>query len=409
MATSPKRFSRKELYDLVWSEPMKTLASRFGISDVALKKTCEHAAIPTPERGYWARKDAGKETVQAPLPGRPLGMSEEVVVARGNDYGYSQWSEAELLGPLPAKPEFQESLESVRERVARTVGEVKVPRTVQSWNSQIERLFKADEQRREKQQASSYPSMWDGPIFDNPFERRRLRILNALSFAVAKFNGKISISGRQGRSVCFSFYSQYIHVRADEPRRVLRYDGMYFTSPVEKDSKLAFCILKSPMSADVHHRWEDDDVEKIETRLSEIYVELVMRAENGTREDAIRHYEWRVTRKAELEEETRRRKIAAEKAERERFQRLEQERIDRLLKSAAALRTANYIREYVAAVQSAIAGRNGPGIPKLHEWVVWALAQAERIDPVANDAFLNTMDDLQQTDPLYEPASTDVD
>lgn len=42
-----ERLSRKELYDLIWSQPTKTLASRFGISDVALKKTCERAEIPT--------------------------------------------------------------------------------------------------------------------------------------------------------------------------------------------------------------------------------------------------------------------------------------------------------------------------------------------------------------------------
>jgi len=55
-----ERLSRKTLYDLVWSEPMKTLSARFGISDVALKKTCARAGIPTPDRGYWAKKDAGK-------------------------------------------------------------------------------------------------------------------------------------------------------------------------------------------------------------------------------------------------------------------------------------------------------------------------------------------------------------
>jgi hypothetical protein len=39
---------------------LKTLCSRFGISDVALKKTSARSEIPTPERGYWAKKDAGK-------------------------------------------------------------------------------------------------------------------------------------------------------------------------------------------------------------------------------------------------------------------------------------------------------------------------------------------------------------
>jgi hypothetical protein len=81
---------------------------------------------------------------------------------------------------------------------------------------------------------------------------------------------------------------------------------------------------------------------------------------------------------------------------------LEQARIDRLLKDAYDLRTANYIREYVAAVQSAIAARNVPATPKLREWVLWALAQAERIDPVTSDAFLTVIDALEQTRPAQQ-------
>ena len=76
-----ERLSRKELYDLVWSEPLKTLCLRFGISDVALKKTCARSEIPTPERGYWAKKDVGKPTFQAPLPMRPPGMDDAVSIA----------------------------------------------------------------------------------------------------------------------------------------------------------------------------------------------------------------------------------------------------------------------------------------------------------------------------------------
>lgn len=35
-----ERLSRKAPYDLVWSEPIKTLAARFGISDISLKNKC---------------------------------------------------------------------------------------------------------------------------------------------------------------------------------------------------------------------------------------------------------------------------------------------------------------------------------------------------------------------------------
>jgi hypothetical protein len=76
-----ERRSRKELYDLVWSELLMALCSRFGISDVALKKTCARSEIQTPERGYWATKDAGKLTFQVALPKRPPGMDDQVHIA----------------------------------------------------------------------------------------------------------------------------------------------------------------------------------------------------------------------------------------------------------------------------------------------------------------------------------------
>ena len=42
-----ERLSRKKLCDLVWSEPLRTLSSRLGISDVALNETWARAEIPT--------------------------------------------------------------------------------------------------------------------------------------------------------------------------------------------------------------------------------------------------------------------------------------------------------------------------------------------------------------------------
>jgi hypothetical protein len=95
-----ERLNRKELYDLVWSEPMKTLSARFGISDVALKKACARIGIPTPERRYWAKKDAGKEVLQATFPLRAREMSDEVEIgARGNaSYGYR--TEGDFLAPI---------------------------------------------------------------------------------------------------------------------------------------------------------------------------------------------------------------------------------------------------------------------------------------------------------------------
>jgi hypothetical protein len=52
--------------------------------------------------------------------------------------------------------------------------------------------------------------------------------------------------------------------------------------------------------------------------MTEIAVQIILTAEVQYREGTVRSYEWRVQRKAEMEEEERERKRQAERAERER-------------------------------------------------------------------------------------------
>src|SRR5580658_8576815 len=129
--------SRRALHDLVWSQPLKTLAQRFSISDVALRNTCQRAMIPTPERGYWARKQAGKKTWTIPLPERPPAMEDEVEIGGGHGYHYQSWTDEELLGPLPAPPIFETTLESVRERIIKAIGKLTIAREVTSWHPAV--------------------------------------------------------------------------------------------------------------------------------------------------------------------------------------------------------------------------------------------------------------------------------
>jgi len=72
-------YSRKDLYEQVWTEPLRTLAKRFGLSDVGLKKLCKRNDIPTPGLGYWAKVQHGKPVKKVPLPPAPLRTSEIVL------------------------------------------------------------------------------------------------------------------------------------------------------------------------------------------------------------------------------------------------------------------------------------------------------------------------------------------
>jgi hypothetical protein len=386
-----KRLSRKELYELVWSEPLKILAPRFSISDVALKKACARAEVPTPGLGHWAKKAAGKSMLQVTLPERPPGMDDEVLIGAGHGYWHSGWSEEEL-GPLPPPPEFEEPIERVRERIAKTVGKVTVPREVRIWHPMVEGLLKEDEQRRERQRASSFPSSWDAPRFDTPFERRRLCVLNTLVLAAGMMNGKPSISDHEGRNIQLTVHRRHIAIQLDRLKQARR-RGNAANSADADEARLSLSILRSPGSESIRIAWQDDEQGKLETRVTEIAVQIILTAELQYREGTVRSYEWRVQRKAELEEEERERKRQAERAERERQKRLEQARIDRLLKSAAAFQQAGAIRKYVEAIRATQTDNAACSGEELERWSQWALAEAERIDPVVGEKFLLTMRD----------------
>jgi hypothetical protein len=383
-----KRLSRKELYDLVWSEPLRTLSVQFGISDVALRKYCQRSAIPTPERGYWARKDAGKKTFVPAFPERLPAMEDEVVVGGGNNWHRPEWTREELLGPLPPAPEFDTSLEAVRERIAKILGKVTVPRDVKVWHPAIQRLLAQDDARREKLRTIGYSS--DKPLFESPLEMRKLRLLNSLIVAIGKFSG-VASPDEDARNVSLSFYKQYVRIALGPAKRPSR-----DKSPEQVKDWLTLAILDSYNSEKEVQSWHDGEGIRLEMQVTAIAVEVVLLAEAKYRDSQMHRYKWRVERKAELEEEDRRHKLETERAEQERLKRLEQARIDSLLSDAAAFQRSAAIRQYVEAIRARHACSPLASDEELEHWSKWALAQADRVDPAHGGGFLLRM---RQTEP----------
>lgn len=54
------------MFEEVWTSPVRTVAKRYNVSDVALLKTCKKLYIPVPPMGYWAKVAANK-----PVESRP--------------------------------------------------------------------------------------------------------------------------------------------------------------------------------------------------------------------------------------------------------------------------------------------------------------------------------------------------
>lgn len=82
IGSTSHELTRRAIYDLVWSSPMTKVAEDLGISDVGLKKICQRHRIPTPPRGYWAKKQAGKPARQVRFH-ETADPQEEMVVIQG--------------------------------------------------------------------------------------------------------------------------------------------------------------------------------------------------------------------------------------------------------------------------------------------------------------------------------------
>jgi ankyrin repeat protein len=66
------KYDREQLYEKVWSQPMRILAQQYGVSDVCLARVCRLLRVPLPGLGYWAKRAAGRATKnRPPLPPLP--------------------------------------------------------------------------------------------------------------------------------------------------------------------------------------------------------------------------------------------------------------------------------------------------------------------------------------------------
>src|SRR5262249_11830303 len=130
----PQQFSRAELYDLAWEEPMRDLAAKFGLSDVGLAKIYKKAAIPFPQRGYWAKKRSGAKTARPGLPPRLPGAAECIWIGgEPRNWAWGEGREETLLAtPVPPEPVFDEDMEALTARARSIVGHVPFLRTFQA-------------------------------------------------------------------------------------------------------------------------------------------------------------------------------------------------------------------------------------------------------------------------------------
>jgi len=364
--------TRKEFYDLLWSQPQTELAKQFDVSDSAIGKAARKAGIPRPGPGYWQKLRHGKRVLQVPLPQRFPGSSDWI------HFGSKWYQEPVTIDDdeTPIEPSFEESMEEVRARVIKMVGKVSYPTFTKATHSIPKKLLEQDDERLKEAEKSRY--VWPEPKFVSLIEKRRLRIYNALFLkmqglgclpymATGKYENYLEAS--------FNVGHQHIRVKLETIESVSR--GRQQT---KKKPFLKFTIQSGGHNGREEMVWQDDET-KLETNLQAIVIELVMAGEQQYRNLLQWRYEWEMKERKERIEKERLELIAAEQLVKEKRENDEKERVNRLLNQAESIRKAEIIREYVDVVLNRIDEIDQP-VNEIINWSAWAREQADKIDPI---------------------------
>lgn len=376
--------TRSELYEQVWSTPMRKLAATYSLSDVGLAKICESHQIPRPPRGYWAKKEFGKAPPRTPLPRCNDPQLQHIRLSRGElrDPGSK---------PKPPEPEYDPDVMEVFER-ARALPHVTVATVPRNFHSLVQATKDALGDAKANHHNLVHPPQWDKAkvlsiSVSEASVRRSLAFLDALIKSVERVGGKVEVEQSQWkRETTVSFCGEQvatIRLRErykQEPRKVPpKYPWDWQKYDFIPTGRL---VLDSGYCEQVHCQ-DTEKGRRIEDAINALVVRWVAQAgknrivrRRADEEKRRREEEDRLRREREAELHRRRQELQEK-------QNAEQARVAKLIADAAAWRQSRIIREYILEVeQAALAddGRIEEG-GELARWLEWARQQADRLDP----------------------------
>ncbi len=376
-------YRRDDLFKQVWAEPMRDVARRYGISDVALKKTCRRLRVPVPDAGHWNKLPDRRDPPPS-LPPLPDGESSEITVHRYVPVPAE-------VAPLPA------SVQAIVNRERTPAAAIAVSGTLTSPHPLVAATKRALTKARPDAEGMLHvPHDQTGldVRVSAPQLDRLMRIMDALVKALAARGLQVRVAGSpptRGHELQAA--------RDQEPSSATRVlvDGAWVTLRLVEKLRMERLVAPdqpwdwrdgprvrySPKGVfeltaqcgNQEARWLDRATRPLEGCLNDVVARLHVLVH--------RQREARVANeRAELrrQEEARHRREEQERAE------AEQERARRLREEVERWELARSIRGYVAEAQAIVAAGHCTLIEdgKLAQSLRWAVAYADQIDPFAS-------------------------
>lgn len=350
-------YEREKLYNEVWAEPVLTVAKRYGVSNVALKKVCKNMNIPVPPPGYWTKARAGAARLKkAPLPAY---NGPDITYGNRPDIERDEQGKRILLV-------FLDDVE--RQKVLETCSNIEVKEQLRRPHSLIVEHRK-EMARRKKLEREWEKNYWRTNYFNSHINKkepdkkvlalrgisgesikRAYRLMDAFIKTLETLGCSVIVDESDGNTYALVRGEKIQIYMKDAGGLVLHLDSYYTEQKNFRDTR----------------------TKTLDSVLGNAIIELFEASEKIRIDREKREQEERRRR----EEADRRLKIALRKEE-------ETKRATALENEAMDWHRACIIRQYIAAIETAMQNdSDNERLNKLPEWISWAKDKADWFDPI---------------------------
>jgi len=355
-------FTREELYQLVWSEPLSRLAKKYNISDNGLRKICKRYDIPLPISGYWQRIQYGHKVSKSTLPGNSKDLGNITLCYRDKDGNYV---DIEKTPKSKLKDEFCNNSKlplKVSERLSNPD-----PLVVQAQSSL---LLKKNEHYHYNGVVETKSGELKIRVAPSNIPRA-LRFMDAFIKLLYARNHEFDKSYSQVHGLIYGVSFEF---SLREKYTVTEVQGNYPSKVYTSLGKFVFS--SGPLGT---KDWSDSK-QLIEEKLADIMIYIEMKCKELSDYWAENERQ----RQIELEADRKRKELQARKQ-------TELNAIEDLLNQAIRWQQARFMREYLAVViQNTENNMNSESI----DWINWAKHKIDWYDPLiqAPDELLDNLD-----------------
>lgn len=347
---------------------MSRLCDEFGLSDRGLAKICERHAIPTPPRGYWAKREAGRKVRQTPLPDAKESSPEQITI-----------------DPPPPPSESELAAQAAAKERETEIGPIEIPETMRGLHPLVAKWVEAhsEDQAKRRQERRANRDRWFRPDLRADLTDRdkyRFRVTSAFLRAVEKAGGAVESGELRGKlklKICGETVDCVIVEKLRRKLLTEPSDKEWTAWPEHHNSGLSSSGLLR-LTIDCWRINRQDFIESNRAKADVLLPKLVA---------AVLAAGPRLVqcRKEDEEREARWRREAEERAERERLAKEDEERWSRFRQFAMDWEEAARMRRFIDILKPALASAetevdNRP----VAEWIEWAEEKARQFDPLTN-------------------------